>query len=123
MTPPPDQPEIGLPAPNRRAQYGDLVPQHQQFRVFRGGRAAEQDQPAAEPHEDQVEQSEGHGRPSCPTAGPEPSPQFTGLGGLLALHRRREPNEGSELRLGKHKGRDLKMCEKAESQGSRNVHR
>jgi hypothetical protein len=43
------------------AQHGDLVPQHQQFSVLRRRRAAEQDKPAAEPDEDQVEQAEGHG--------------------------------------------------------------
>jgi hypothetical protein len=43
------------------AQHGDLVPQHQQLRVLGGGRAAEQDQPAAQPGEDQIEQTEGHG--------------------------------------------------------------
>jgi hypothetical protein len=60
------------------AQHGNLVPQHEQFRVLGGGRAAEQDQPAAEPDEDEVEQSGGHGRSSCPMAGPRPSLQFTG---------------------------------------------
>jgi hypothetical protein len=44
------------------------VPQHQQFDVLSGGRATEQDQPAAEPSEDKVEQAKGHGRSSCPTA-------------------------------------------------------
>jgi len=39
------------------AQHGDLVPQHQQFRVLGRRRAAEQDKPAAEPGEDQVEQA------------------------------------------------------------------
>jgi hypothetical protein len=43
------------------AQHGDLVPQHEQLRVRGRRRAAEQDQPAAEPDEDQVEQAEGHG--------------------------------------------------------------
>ena len=43
------------------AQHGDLVPEHQQLRVLGSLRAAEQDQPAAEPNEDQVEQAEGHG--------------------------------------------------------------
>ena len=43
------------------AQHGDLVPEHQQLRVLGRWRAAEQDQPAAEPDEDQVEQAEGHG--------------------------------------------------------------
>jgi hypothetical protein len=60
----PVQPGPGVGA----AQHGDLVPQHQQFDVLRGGRATEQDQPAAEPSEDKVEQAKGHGRSSCPTA-------------------------------------------------------
>jgi len=43
------------------AQHGDLVREHQQLRVLGGGRAAEQDQPAAQPGEDQIEQTERHG--------------------------------------------------------------
>jgi hypothetical protein len=39
------------------AQHGDLVPQHQQFRVLRRWRSAKQDQPAAKPDEDEVEQA------------------------------------------------------------------
>jgi len=43
------------------AQFSDLVPQHEQLGVLGRRRAAEQDQPAAEPDEDEVEQAEGHG--------------------------------------------------------------
>jgi hypothetical protein len=43
------------------AQHRDLMPQHQQLGVLGGRRAAEQDQPAAEPGEDQVQQAKGHG--------------------------------------------------------------
>jgi hypothetical protein len=43
------------------AQHGDLVPQHEQFGVLGGRRPAEQDQPAAEPDENEIEQAEGHG--------------------------------------------------------------
>jgi hypothetical protein len=43
------------------AEHSDLVPQHQQFRVLRRRRAAAQDEPAAEPDQDQVEQAKGHG--------------------------------------------------------------
>ena len=43
------------------AQHGDLVPKHEQLGVLGGRRAAEQDKPAAQPDEDQVEQAEGHG--------------------------------------------------------------
>jgi hypothetical protein len=43
------------------AEHGDLVPQHQQFRVLRRRGAAEQDQPATQPDEDQIQQTEGHG--------------------------------------------------------------
>ena len=39
--------------------------------------AAEQDQPAAKPDEDQVEQAKGHGRSSCPTADRGASMQLT----------------------------------------------
>jgi hypothetical protein len=43
------------------AQDGNFVPQHQQLDVFRGRRAAEQDKPAAEPNEDEIQQAKGHG--------------------------------------------------------------
>jgi len=42
------------------AQHGDLVPQHEQLGVLGSGGPAEQDQPAAEPDEDEVEQAQGH---------------------------------------------------------------
>jgi len=60
------------------AQHGDLVPQHQQFRVIGRRRTTKQDQPAADPDEDQVEQAEGHGQPSSLTADPGASLQLTG---------------------------------------------
>jgi hypothetical protein len=47
------------------AQYRDLVPQDEQFDVLGRCRAAEQNQPAADPGENQVKQTNGHGRPSC----------------------------------------------------------
>ena len=53
----PVQPGPGIGA----AQHGDLVPQDEQFGVLGGRRPAEQDQPAAEPDEDEIEQTEGHG--------------------------------------------------------------
>jgi hypothetical protein len=43
------------------AQHRDLMPQHQQLDVLTGRRAAEEDQPAAEPGEDQVQQAKRHG--------------------------------------------------------------
>ena len=43
------------------AQDGDLVPQHQQFRVSSTPMSGQAGQPAAEPDEDQIEQTEGHG--------------------------------------------------------------
>jgi len=53
---------VRLPVPGiGAAQHGDLMPQHEQLRVLAGRRLAEQDQPAAEPDEDEVEQAEGHG--------------------------------------------------------------
>jgi hypothetical protein len=60
------------------AQHGDFVPQHEQFRVLGRRRTAGQDQPAAEPDEDQVRQAKGHGRSSCPLAGPGSSLQLRG---------------------------------------------
>jgi hypothetical protein len=53
----PVQPGPGMGA----AQHGDLVPQHQQLDVLGRRGPAGQDQPAAEPDEDQVEQTERHG--------------------------------------------------------------
>ena len=76
MTARPAQPSRGRG--RSAAQPGDLVPQHQQFRVLRRGRVAGQDQPAAELNEDQVEQAKGHRRSSCPTADLGASPQLTG---------------------------------------------
>jgi hypothetical protein len=43
------------------AKYSDLMPQHQEFGVLGGRRPAEQDQPAAEPDEDEIKQTERHG--------------------------------------------------------------
>jgi len=40
------------------AQHGDLVPQHEQLRVLGGCRPPGQDQPAAEPDEDEAEQAQ-----------------------------------------------------------------
>jgi len=41
-------------------QDGDLVPQYQDLGVLDVVGAGQQNQPAAQPHEDQVEQAEGH---------------------------------------------------------------
>jgi hypothetical protein len=43
------------------AQDGDLMPQHEQLGVLGGCRLAEQDQPAAEPDQYELEQAQGHG--------------------------------------------------------------
>jgi hypothetical protein len=43
------------------AQHGNLVPQHEQLDVLVRRRAAQQDEPAAEPDEDQVKQAKRHG--------------------------------------------------------------
>ena len=43
------------------AQHGDLMPQHEQLRVLGGRRPAKQDQPAADPDEDEIEQAQRHG--------------------------------------------------------------
>ena len=40
------------------SQHGDLVQQHERFRALD---AAKEDQPAAEPDEDQIEQAQRHG--------------------------------------------------------------
>jgi hypothetical protein len=68
-----------LPGPGiGAAQHGHLVPQHEQLRILGRRRTTKQDQPAAEADEDQIEQTDGHGRTSCPTADPGPSLQLTG---------------------------------------------
>ena len=52
----PVQPGPGIGA----VQHGDLVPQHEQLSVLGSRRPAQQDQPAAEPDEDEVEQAQEH---------------------------------------------------------------
>ena len=42
------------------AQHGGLVPQDEQFGVLGCRGPAEQDQPPADPDEDEVEQADGH---------------------------------------------------------------
>ena len=48
------------------AQHGDLVAQHQQLDVLGRRRTPEQHQQAHKPEEDQIEQTQPHGRRSCP---------------------------------------------------------
>ena len=66
------------------------MPHHQQLGVLGSRAPAEQDQPAAEPDEDEVEQAQGHGRSSCPTAA-WPIAAAHRLGRLLAPHSHRGP--------------------------------
>jgi hypothetical protein len=70
----PVQPGPGIGA----AEHGDFVPQHQQLNVFESPRAAEQDKPAAEPNEDEIQQAKEHGRSSWSTADTGVSPQLRG---------------------------------------------
>ena len=42
------------------AQHSDLMSQHQELGVLGSRRPAEQDQPGAEPDEDEVQQAQGH---------------------------------------------------------------
>jgi len=56
----------------------------EQFRVLGAGERPSRDQPAADPDEDQIEQTQGHGRSSWPTEDPAASLQLTGAGRLLA---------------------------------------
>jgi hypothetical protein len=69
-------------APRPRAQ-------HEQFRIFERRRTTQRDKPASKPHEDQIEQTQRHGRSLCPTATPHLSRQVTAIGRLLAPHRPR----------------------------------
>ena len=80
--PSPTGPRLGA------AQHRDLVPQHEQFRILERRRTTQQDKPASKPHEDQIEQTQRHGRSSCPTATPHLSRQVTAIGRRLAPHRR-----------------------------------
>src|ERR1019366_9175845 len=57
-------------------------PQHEELGVVGGRRAAEQDQPATDPDEDQIEEAKGHGRSSWPNEDPAASLQFTGQADL-----------------------------------------
>jgi hypothetical protein len=41
--------------------YVNFMAQHEQLRVLGGRRTTEQHEPAADPDEDQIEQTEGHG--------------------------------------------------------------
>jgi len=59
-------------------RHGDLVPQHQQLNVFESPRAAEQDKPAAERNEDEIQQAKEHGRSSWSTADTGVLPQLRG---------------------------------------------
>ena len=43
------------------AQHGDLVPRDEQLRILEGRGPAKQDQSAAEPDEDEIEQAQRHG--------------------------------------------------------------
>jgi hypothetical protein len=54
------------------------VPQHQQLNVFESPRAAEQDKPAVEPNEDEIQQAKEHGRSSWSPADTGVSPQLRG---------------------------------------------
>jgi len=76
--PSPTGPRLGA------AQHRDLVPQHEQFRILERRRTTQQDKPASKPHEDQIEQTQRHGRSSCPAATPHLSRQVTAIGRLLA---------------------------------------
>ena len=49
---------LGGDPPDER---GDLMPQHQELGVLGGRRPGEQDQPAAQLDEDEIEQAERHG--------------------------------------------------------------
>ena len=71
------------------AQHGNLVPQHQQLDVLGGRRAAKQNQPAAKPDEDQVEQAKRHGRSSSTTADRRRITAAHRTGPLLAPRRSR----------------------------------
>jgi hypothetical protein len=61
-------------------------PQHQQLNVLGDWRAAKQDKPAAEPDQDEIEQTKGHNRSSSPTADVDAG---------ASLHLRARPTSGT----------------------------
>jgi hypothetical protein len=83
------------------------VPQHEQFRILERRRTTQQDKPASKPHEDQIEQTQRHGRSLCPTATPHLSRQVTAIGRLLAPHRRIAAAHRAGRLLAPHKKTEL----------------
>jgi hypothetical protein len=69
------------------AQHRDLVPQHEQLSVLAGCRPAEQDQPAAEPDEDELEQAQRTRMIMMPYGWTLAIAAAHRSGGLLAPHR------------------------------------
>jgi hypothetical protein len=49
-----------VPVASLWVPHSDLMPQHEQLRILGCGGPAEQDQPAAEPHEDEIEKAHRH---------------------------------------------------------------
>ena len=75
-------------APARCGAAPRPLPHHGQFRILQRRRTTQQDKPASKPHEDQIEQTQRHGRSLCPFT-PHLSRQVTAIGRLLAPHRAR----------------------------------
>jgi hypothetical protein len=68
------------------AQHGDLVAQHEDFRVFRLCAAGQQPEPGQDLPEDQIQQSYRHDRRSCPTTTVPRYPQLTAVDGQFGTH-------------------------------------
>src|SRR5271165_4482785 len=77
-----------IPAPGLIQDDGQRTWKLASLLVLERRRTTQQDKPASKPHENQVEQTQRHGRSLCPAATPHLSRQVTAIGRLLAPHRR-----------------------------------
>ncbi len=77
-----------IPAPGLIQDDGQRTWKLASLLILERRRTTQQDKPASKPHEDQIEQTQRHGRSLCPTATPHLSRQVTAIGRLLAPHRR-----------------------------------
>jgi hypothetical protein len=77
-----------IPAPGLIQDDGQRTWKLASLLILERRRTTHHDKPASKPHEDQIEQTQRHGRSLCPTAKPHLSRQVTAIGRLLAPHRR-----------------------------------
>ena len=77
-----------IPAPGLIQDDGQRTWRLASLLILERRRTTQQDKPASKPHEDQIEQTQRHGRSLGPTATPHLSRQVTAIGRLLPPHRR-----------------------------------